>query len=212
MAVVLHPFQQRFDRLGTEVLARLAAARERVRLVDEEHAVERALHGAIRLQRGRADVFAHESRTIHLDELAALEQSHRAVHLREQPRDRGLTGAGIAEKDEMLARRDLGEPVLLPPRLHLQERDERAHLLLHRLEPDQRVELGLQLVQAALRLRLQRAQLFGELVADGLPDAFAERLQRLGGILEWVSAHHRSMLVAGGKEGRCGSTYLWARC
>ena len=102
--------------------------------------------------------------------------------------------------------------VLLPARLHLQEGDERAHLLLDRLEPDQRVELGLQLVEAPLRLLLQRAQLLGELVADGLPDAFAERLQRLGGILEWVSAHERSMLVAGGKEGRCGSTYLWARC
>src|SRR5207245_8741986 len=131
----------RLDRLGTEVLARLAAAREGVRLVDEEHAVERALHGAIRLQRGRADVFAHESRTIHLDELAALEQSHRAVHLREQPRDRGLTRAGIAEEDEVLARGDLGEPMRLPPRLNLQERDARAPLLPHRLVPAPRLTL-----------------------------------------------------------------------
>ena len=47
----------------------------------------------------------------------------------------------------MLARRDLGQPVLLPPRLHLEERDERAHLLLHGVEADERVELGLQLLE-----------------------------------------------------------------
>ena len=45
----------------------------------------------------------------------------------------------------MLARRDLGQAVLEPPCLHLEEGDERAHLLLDRLEPDERVELGLEL-------------------------------------------------------------------
>ena len=45
----------------------------------------------------------------------------------------------------MLARRDLGQAVLEPARLHLEEGDERMHLLLHRLETDQCVELCLQL-------------------------------------------------------------------
>ena len=89
----------------------------------------------------------------------------------------------------MLARRDLGEPVLLPPRLHLEERDQRAHLLLHRLEADQRVELGLQLVERALRLRPGNPQLVRELVADRLADALAERAQRVGGVLERITAH-----------------------
>ena len=54
---------------------------------------------------------------------------------------------GIAEEDEMLGRRDLGQAVALPLRLHLQEGDERVHLLLDRFEPDQRVELRLELLE-----------------------------------------------------------------
>ena len=117
------------------------AARERVRLVDEEDAVERAADRAVGLDRGRADVLADEAGAVDLHEVAALQQSHGAVHLREQPRDRRLARAGVAEEDEVLARRDLGEAVLLPPRLHLEERDQRAHLLLDGLEADERVEL-----------------------------------------------------------------------
>ena len=45
----------------------------------------------------------------------------------------------------MLRGRDLRQAVPLRSRLHLQEGDERPHLLLHRLQPDERVELGLQL-------------------------------------------------------------------
>src|SRR6266511_4398238 len=147
VAMVLHPLQQRLDRLRAEVLPARVAARERVRLVDEEHAVERALDRAVRLDRRRADVLADEPGAIYFDEMAALEQSHRAVHLREQARDRRLARARVAEEDEVLARRDLREPVLLPARLHLEERGQRTHLLLHRFEPDQRVELGLSVVE-----------------------------------------------------------------
>src|SRR6266540_851942 len=47
VAMILHPLQQRLDRLRAEVLPSGVAARERVRLVDEEHAVERALDRAV---------------------------------------------------------------------------------------------------------------------------------------------------------------------
>ena len=40
---------------------------------------------------------------------------------------------------------DLGQAVLEPPALHLQECDERVDLLLDGREPDERVELLLQL-------------------------------------------------------------------
>ena len=53
----------------------------------------------------------------------------------------------------MLARRHLRQAVLLAPRLHLEEGDERVHLLLHRLEADERVELRLQLRQRPRRRR-----------------------------------------------------------
>ena len=74
-----------------------------------------------------------------------LEQTHRAVHLREQARDRRLSGPGIAEENEMLGGRDLRQPILEPLSLYLEECEQRAHLLLHGCEPDERVELYLQL-------------------------------------------------------------------
>src|SRR6266511_4046017 len=190
VAVVLHPLQQRLDRLGAEVLPPLVPSRERVRLVDEEHAVESALDRAIRLDRRRPDVLPHEAGAVDLDEVAALQQSHRAVHLRKQPGDRRLARAGVAEEDEVLARRDFGEPVLLPSRLHLEKCDQRAHLLLHRVQPDQRVELGLQLIERTRRFRpLRHSELIREIVADGLADALAERAQSVRGVLERIAVH-----------------------
>src|SRR5262249_44379086 len=191
--MILHALEKGLDRFGPEVLPRVAAG-ERVRLVDEEDAVEGPPDRAVGLDRRRADVLADEAGAVDLDEMAALEQAHRAIHLREQARDGRLPRARVAEEDEMLTRRHLGESVLLPPRLHLEERDERANLLLHRLEPDQRVELGLQLVQG-LRLGLgpRHAELIRDVVADGLPDALAERSKRVGRVLEWARAHGRTV-------------------
>ena len=62
----------------------------------------------------------------------------------------------------MLARRHLREVVLLPARLHLEERDERAHLLLDRREPDERVELRLELLERPRRLGPVEAELLGD--------------------------------------------------
>src|SRR6266545_1189608 len=154
MAVVLHPLQQRLDRLRAEVLPCLGAG-ERVRLVDEEHAVERALHDSVGLDRGRADELADETGAVGFHEMAALQESHRAIHLGEQARDGRLAGSGVAEEHEVLARRDLREAVLLPACLHLEDRE-----------------------------------LVGQLVADGLPHALAERAQRVGRLLERIPPRH----------------------
>ena len=45
-----------------------------------------------------------------------------------------------------------GEPALLAERLHLEEGDESAHLLLHPLEADQRIELPFELLERPGRL------------------------------------------------------------
>ena len=52
----------------------------------------------------------------------------------------------------MLRGRDLRKSVPLPLRLDLQERHQRPHLLLDAIEPNERVELGLELLHRPRRL------------------------------------------------------------
>ena len=150
--MVLHPLQDDLDRLGPEVEPTLLG-RERVRLVDEEDAVECAPDDPLRLDRREADVLPDEPGPVDLDKVALPEEAECAVHLREQSRDRRLPRPRVAEEDEVLRRGDLGEPVLLPSRLHLEEGDERVHLLLHRVEADECVQLGLDLLERPQRRR-----------------------------------------------------------
>ena len=190
---VLHPLEERLDCLGAEVEPAVAApGRERVRLVDEEDAVERAADGAIGLDRGLADVLADERRAVDLDEVTLLEQAHRAVHLGEQPGDGRLAGARVAEEDEVLARRHLGQLVLLPPRLHLEERDERAHLLLDGLQADQAVELGLQLCQWPRWLYTGAEQIL-ELGTGRPPELVAELTGGVAQVLDRIRRHERDV-------------------
>jgi hypothetical protein len=77
----------------------------------------------------------------------AAEKADSPVHLGEEAGHRCLSSARVAEEDEMLAGSDLGQSALLAERLHLEERDESAHLLLHPLQPDERVELPLELLE-----------------------------------------------------------------
>src|SRR5436305_1519273 len=122
-AHVLHPLEQGLDRLATKI-APLAVARERVGLVHEEHAVERLADDTLRLDRGQPHVLPHETGPVDLHEMAALQEPHRAVHLRQQTRNGRLARARVAEKDEVLRGRDLTEARLLPPRLNAQEGNE----------------------------------------------------------------------------------------
>jgi hypothetical protein len=135
VAVVLHALEQRLDRLGPKVHP-LVRGRERVRLVDEEDAVERPPDHAVCLQRRRPDVLSDEPGAVDLDEMTALEESHRLIHLRQQTGHGRLSSTGIAEEDEMLRGRHLRQAVALALRLHLQEGDERPNLLLDGLEAD----------------------------------------------------------------------------
>jgi hypothetical protein len=51
--------------------------------------------------------------------------------------------------------------------LHLQKRDECAHLLLHRLEPDERVELRLEVAKGQLRQAPSREEVAEPLLELG---------------------------------------------
>ena len=61
VAVVLHPLQQRFDRLGAEIEPAVAAARcQCVSLVDEEHTARGRGDDLCRLCRGLPEVAGHQ--------------------------------------------------------------------------------------------------------------------------------------------------------
>ena len=66
VAMVLHQLDQLGDGLGAELAAPLH--RQRVRLVDEQHATDRALDGGLDLERGLADVAGDEVGARDLDE------------------------------------------------------------------------------------------------------------------------------------------------
>jgi hypothetical protein len=177
MAVVLHPLQQRLDRLVPEVEL-IAVSGECIRLVDEKHAVESASHDPVCLERGKPDVLPDEPGSVDLDQLAAAKEPHRAVHLGEQPGDRRLAGAWVAEEHEMLRRCNLRHAGVLTASLDAQERDERAYLVLDRLEARQRVELGEQLVERSCGFGTsQKVEL--ELLADLRANLLADRTQGL---------------------------------
>src|SRR5437763_1735728 len=92
VAVVLHALEQRLDRLVAEVEP-VGVTSQRVRLVDEENAVDGLADHPLGLDRRETDVLTDETGAVDLDEMAALEQAHGAIHLREQPRDGRLAGA-----------------------------------------------------------------------------------------------------------------------
>src|SRR3954464_7954008 len=96
----------------------------------------------------------------------------------------------------MLRGGDLGQAVLETTCLHLEECDEGAYLLLDRFEPDERVELGLELLER------ERRQWLPELVCDPvdgiaagrLAQPLADHLEAAGDIVEWVWAHSGSSM------------------
>jgi hypothetical protein len=72
-AVVFHALEQRRDRLVAEIIRR--GVEQRVRLVDQQHAVERCVDGLRSLDRGLADVAGDQAAAIDLDDFAARQQA-----------------------------------------------------------------------------------------------------------------------------------------
>ena len=147
--MVLHELDDRVDRLPTEVV--LAAAGEGVRLVDEQRAAERRLeHGAC--LRGRlADVAGDEVRPVGLDEVALGHEAERAQDLAEEAGHRRLAGARVAGEDEVVAGLQRRQLAVVAQLLDAQQARQPAHVGLHRVEADEVVELGEQLLDLAGR-------------------------------------------------------------
>ena len=96
----------------------------------------------------------------------------------------------------MLRCRDLRQAVTLTLGLNLEEGDESADLLLDRLEPDERVELGLELRQRPRRLgpsQLVGHPFGGVRGARGLGETLAQDPQAAGDVVQWIPCHTGSV-------------------
>ena len=157
ITAVLDVLDDGVDRFPAEVL--LAASGQRVRLVDEQHAAVGRVEDLGDLGRGLADEAGDQPASIDLDELPLLDDSEGAVDPGQQSAHGGLAGSGVAAEDQVLRVVDDREVPLLAEPLDPQQGGQEFHLLLHRIEADQTVELGQQ-VHQWLR-RLQRFGRFG---------------------------------------------------
>ena len=108
------------------------------------------------LERGLADVAGDELGPVALDEVPLGQHADRAVDPGDEPGDRGLAGAGIADEHEVAGHVGGLQPVGAAQRLDAEHLRLVPDLGLDRLEPDERVELGEQLLE---RLRAARARL-----------------------------------------------------
>jgi hypothetical protein len=184
VAVVLHALEQLDDRLGAEV-ALAVGAHETVGLVEEQHAVERAVDDGGGLRRRLADVARDEVLARDLDDAVARQQPEALVEAPEQPRDGGLAGAGAALEDEV--QRDLhglqaGGPA---QRGDPQQLGQAVDLGLDRGEADQRIELGEHRVVAGLveaqRRRIGRGRA-GPALGGGVGAGGGRRRSDVGGV------------------------------
>ena len=146
--MVLHRLQQGLNGLTAEVV--LPAGRERVSLVNEEHAAQGGLNHFLRLKGGLAHIARHQARAVHFDQLALAQDADGRVQAADQAGDGGLAGAGVAEEDHVEAHRRDRKVVLLTELADLDKVDEVLDLLLHGLKAHQAVQLLHQLVEVRL--------------------------------------------------------------
>ena len=154
--MVLHQLHQRGDGFVTEVA--FAPLCERVGLVDQQHSTERAREHLGDLDGRLADVARHEPGPVGLDQLPPRDHLELPVELSEQPGDGCLARAGVAGEDEVAAALGNGQVALAAQPLDLQEVGDQAHLGLHRGQPDERVELGEDGLDAATRASRSRCR------------------------------------------------------
>ncbi len=102
VAVVLHLLQQGVHGLGAKVVA---AAVERVGLVDKEHAAQCALHHGLGLGRGASDVLGDKVRAGDLHQVPLGEDALLFENLGHDARNRGLARAGVAQKHHVAGTR-----------------------------------------------------------------------------------------------------------
>ena len=95
--------EQRLDDAMTKVFLVALARAEAIGLVDEEHIAARLVEHHLHIVFGLADKLAYETGAIDGYEIALGEQSHGVIHLAELTGHGGLTCAGVAHEDGVVA-------------------------------------------------------------------------------------------------------------
>ena len=177
VAVVLHEFQQRVDRLPAEIPARSRRARQRIGLVDEENSIERLVAFLQHLGRGLADETGHHVGALDLDQMADPQRPQRAIDVAERARDLGLADAGRPGEDHVQAQRRGGQALRAALLLHLQPCDQAIDLTFDRDQAHHGLEILDRLVGRLIRNVPHRRE--HHLEGAGQPAAL-RRLQRAG--------------------------------
>jgi hypothetical protein len=99
--MVLHQLEQGLDRLPPEIRTETGVRGQRIGFIDEQHAIEGGGHGLAHADGGVADIAGDQGGAVGLDHVAAAEVAEAVEDFAHQPGDRGLAGAGIAEKEAM---------------------------------------------------------------------------------------------------------------
>ena len=152
VAVILHQLNQRVDGLVAEVVLH-PLARQRVGLVDKQNTAQRAVDHIRHLARRLADIARNQPAAVGFNQLPLAQKAELLIDFGDQPRHGRLARAGVAGEDHVEAHVHHLEVVLLAHGAHLDEVDERAHLVLDGFKADEAVELRHQLVQRFFLLR-----------------------------------------------------------
>ena len=178
--MILHPLQERLDRLVAEVETRRVARASTPRRTKSTPSSARPDH-ALRLDRRRPDVLPDEPGAVDLDELvAALEQPHRAVHLRQEPRHILFPSPGLPRKTRCcVVATSVAPPPCVAPGRGNATNPRTCSLTVSK--PQEGVELREQLLERPRRLLTPQhvdIELFADLGLSWSPSA----LQPLEGI------------------------------
>ena len=122
-------------------------ATKRVRLVEEQHAVQRAVDDRVGLGFGLTDVLTDQVGAVHLFDVFFLQKAKAAIDFGDDARNRGLTGPGRAGEHQVVGALSHFESAFFTDQFHRHRALEPRDLILDFLQSDELVELTLGLRQ-----------------------------------------------------------------
>ena len=147
--VILHGLEDRVDGLLAKVLISVFRS-QGIGFVNKQHAAQGLLDHLLGLDGRLAHIARHQAAAIHLHQVSLAEKAQSAEDLSHNPGHGGLAGAGIAGEHQVERQLRTFEAPLLPQRPHLHQVHQAVHVLLHRVQADEAVQLRHSLLQGGL--------------------------------------------------------------